>query len=404
MELRSNAKSGWRSAWLPDSPLYLGILLMTVKVELAMNDLFAVSSLVDNAITAAGMLIFLYYALRGWPDWKGMLLCGIGLCIIGVAAVRIRNFHLLITAMTVLALRNGDIKKAIRLIFSWKCLFFVAYILLSLVVHYKTGRPLGRIDNARFRFFIPSRFRFWFGYRSTTAPGDMLFALVLMWCYLHFGSIRKRDAAVIVGLSTVCYMLCVSRMPYLLTLGTLAVVMFYQHRENAPVLNAIAKWIVPALSVLFIGILLQYPNWPNFIWQLDEVLTHRMIREAGWYAYRGITLLGKSTQGIYISDPTGRGLDMTILDCLYQNMAIWMGILPLVVICVCFYLLAKRKNTADNLMICIWAVYSICEVSGLNCYLQFVLILTAAALPNIQGEGKTEWLPFPQKSKRAKTE
>ena len=62
MELRSNAKSGWRSAWLPDSPLYLGILLMTVKVELAMNDLFAVSSLVDNAITAAGMLIFLYPA------------------------------------------------------------------------------------------------------------------------------------------------------------------------------------------------------------------------------------------------------------------------------------------------------------------------------------------------------
>ena len=399
MDLRNDRKFGRLDGWIPDSMLYVGILLMIFKAELSLNDLFTVNEMLDNVMTAGGLLILLYYALRGWPDFKGMLFCGIGLGIIGVAALRIRNFHLLITAITVLALRNADIKKTIRMMFNWKILFMILITLGSFLVLYTAKRPIGSLDNPRFRFFIPSRYRFQFGYRSTTAPGDMLFSLTAMWCYLNFGHIRKRDAAVIVLLSTFVYILCVARMPYLLTLGMLAVVLFYQKRGNRenPLLNAAAAWMVPALSLFFLIVLLIFPNWPKFIWKLDDLLTRRMARGAAWYVYWGLTLLGRNRTGIEVPSVTDAGLNTGILDNLYQNMDIWMGMLPMLVIILCFYLLARRKKTAENVMIVIWAIYSITETSGLNCYLQFPLILVALALPNIREEGKTEWLPFGRK-------
>lgn len=403
MDLKRVCSAGVRSGWIPDSPLYWGILIMTIKVGLASTDIFEVSELVDNVMNVAGMLIFLYYALRGWPDFKGMLLCWIGLGVIGVAALRIRNFHLLITAMTVLALRNGDIQKAVKLIFNWKCLLFAGEVLLSIVLYFAIDRPIGKYYEPRFRFFIPSRFRFYFGGNSATAPADIVFCLSMMWCYLHFGRIRWKDAAAILAIATVTYMLCVSRMPYLLTFGMLTLVLLYQNRQERenPLLNAAGKWLAPGLSVFFISVMPMYTLWPELFWCLDGLLTGRMRVSTTWYLYRGLTWMGEPVNGVIPPDEYLLTKHFMVLDCTYQNMAVWMGLLPLVVICIGLYLLARRKNTRDNVMIVLWAIYSISEGSGLNCYLMFALILIASALPNIQGEGKREWCPFHRKRRNA---
>ena len=50
-------------------------------------------------------------------------------------------------------------------------------------------------------------------------------------------------------------------------------------------------------------------------------------------------------------------------------------------ICVCFFLLARKKGIPENIMILSWAIMSIAENSGLNCYMEFPLILTALAIP-----------------------
>ena len=67
-------------------------------------------------------------------------------------------------------------------------------------------------------------------------------------------------------------------------------------------------------------------------------------------------------------------------------MGVWMGIATRCVILICLWLLAKRKRTADSVMILTWALFSIAECDGLNCYVFFPLLLTAGALPNVQPE------------------
>ena len=78
----------WMRPWIPDSPLYLGILFMTLNAQLGMCDLVQFR-LLENLLTASGMLILLYYALQGWPDVKSMLLCGIGYGIIHQQKVKV---------------------------------------------------------------------------------------------------------------------------------------------------------------------------------------------------------------------------------------------------------------------------------------------------------------------------
>ena len=51
----------WMRPWIPESPLYLGILFMTLNAQVGMCDLVQLR-LLENLLTASGMLILLYYA------------------------------------------------------------------------------------------------------------------------------------------------------------------------------------------------------------------------------------------------------------------------------------------------------------------------------------------------------
>ena len=52
-----------KEALVPDSLVYLGVVLFTAKVELSMQDLFPVPELLDNGLAAAAVLVMLFCAV-----------------------------------------------------------------------------------------------------------------------------------------------------------------------------------------------------------------------------------------------------------------------------------------------------------------------------------------------------
>ena len=123
-----------KEALVPDSLVYLGVVLFTAKVELSMQNLFPVPELLDNGLAAAAVLVMLFCAVKDWKSPREMTLCAMGLGIIALAAVRTGIYHLLITSVTVLALGGKNVQKAVKLIFNWKCLFFLLFLVLALVL------------------------------------------------------------------------------------------------------------------------------------------------------------------------------------------------------------------------------------------------------------------------------
>ena len=64
--------------------------------------------------------------------------------------------------------------------------------------------------------------------------------------------------------------------------------------------------------------------------------------------------------------------------------------MPFLVIVLCIYLLARKKMVPENVILLSWAVMSIAESSGLNCYSSFPLLLTAMAIPKTERKPNTQ--------------
>lgn len=373
-----------KNALIPDSLLYWGMLLLIVKVNLSFfTNLFTVPGLVDNLLTASGLVLLFICAVKDWRSPKEMLLCAIGFGIIALSCLRAHNFYLLLTAVTVLALRGQDMKKAVGFLFHWSLLFFVVMGVLSILLDALGLYSIWMKIGTRSRLFFSANYALRLGYRHYTAPGGVVFALVQMWCYLHFGSISKRQALLLLLISFALYELTTARLNLVSILFLLVLVLVYQKRaeKSNPLLNTGAAVGVPVLFLIFLVILVNCQNWPPIIWKLNKWMSNRLAQPAVWYSYRGLSWLGDPIMGIELDPSAFHIKKYTNLDCMYTMFAVWQGILPFLVVCLCFFRLARKKLTAENVLILSWAVTAIAENDGLNCYLQFPLLLTALALP-----------------------
>ena len=380
----SNPMLRLKAAFLPDHLLYWGLLLLTVKVNLTLyTNLFTVPELIDSLLAASGLVILFFFAVKDWCSPKEMLLCGIGLGIIALSCLRAHIFHLLLTAVTVLALRGQDVKKAVRYLFHWNLLFFVVMGLLAVVLDALGLYSIWMKIGVRSRFFFSSSYALRLGYQHYTIPGIVVFSLIQMWCYLHFGAIRKSQMLLLLLISFALYELTTARLILVSILFLLVVAFIYQKRigKPNPLLDTGAAIGVPVLFLLFLVILVNCQSWPPIIWKLNKWMSTRLAQPAVWYSYRGLSWLGDPVKGIVLDPSAFHVKSYTNLDCLYTMAAVWQGILPFLVICLCFFRLARKKMAAENVMILSWAVISIAESCGLNCYLEFPLLLTALALP-----------------------
>lgn len=381
-----------KAALVPDSLVYLGVVLFTAKVELSMQDLFPVPELLDNGLAAAAVLVMLFCAVKDWSSPRELALCAMGLGIIALAAARTGIYHLLITSVTVLALRGRNVQKAVKLIFNWKCLFFLLFLVLALVLD-RTGVRSLWMHNPDMRrlLFGESQVLLRLGYRHYTAPGGVVFALTQLWCYLHFGSIKKRQLLALLAVQLAIFQLTSARMPLLMTIFLVALVYIYQNRtaRKNPLLHTAAAAAPLALFAVFLVILVNCRNWGPVIWKLDSIMSTRLAQPAVWYCYRGLSLFGGSIRGLQPDGSAFHVAQVGQLDNLYLMMMVWQGIAPFLVVALCVFFLARQRNAAVNVMLLSWAVAGIAESDGLNCYMAFPLILTALAIP--RPEKKTPW-------------
>ena len=85
-------------------------------------------------------------------------------------------------------------------------------------------------------------------------------------------------------------------------------------------------------------------------------------------------------------------LNYFTLDCTYTSLWVNIGWMWIIILMVCFLMLAKRKEIKISLFIIMWALYAISEVHGLDAYLCFPILMVVLLLNNQIGfdDNKTE--------------
>ena len=115
-----------------------------------------------------------------------------------------------------------------KLIFNWKCLFFLLFLVLALVLDRAGVRSIWMYNADLRRLLVgESHVLLRLGYRHYTAPGGVVFALTQLWCYLHFGSIKKRQLLALLAVQLAIFQLTSSRMPLLMAIFLTALVYVY---------------------------------------------------------------------------------------------------------------------------------------------------------------------------------
>ena len=68
-------------------------------------------------------------------------------------------------------------------------------------------------------------------------------------------------------------------------------------------------------------------------------------------------------------------LNYFTFDNIYTDITMQQGLIWVIILAVLFFLIAIKRNDANNFAIIAWGVYGITEVHGLNVYMLFVVLL-----------------------------
>ena len=202
------------------------------------------------------------------------------------------------------------------------------------------------------------------------------FNLVLMWAWEKYDSIRLRQLFWIVVAATVLYKFTDSRTAYLCTLLLCAALFVIKHcAPAAKLINAVAAVIAPGLSAL---VLVGSYHWRDGVFaKINALLNGRLNLASYGIDHFGFTLIGQRVDYNIPSDGPYWSIQVQefTFDCVYSYLWSNIGIIWLVLICLCFIALARRGNPRICLFLIFWALYGMSEVTVMSIVRFFPLVL-----------------------------
>lgn len=352
----------------PSCYLEYGMLLMILKVFFSISTLFRFSNSFDSILSfaSAGFMmmdiyrqkykkstLFLYFVIAGLSFYT---------------CLRVGTWNFLITVVTILAVRNKDIDKVINFIYCYSVVLFVSNAVLSVLVY-----PLGLTNIVTYKNGIAA---INFGYGHPNTFSAVLFNILLMWVWLNFDNISKKNL-LIFFLAIICNYFIVKTKTTVIIMFLFIIMLIYVKRKKnqLKIIEYIACSIFPILSYII------WEITKNF-WLIDlpfeglfETLTSRFKLGAYALEHFGVTFLGQNLVNIKVKWDPLYGMESFTFDCLYTNLICHYGLFWLICVCCLFFILAKKGNNKINIFIIAWSLYAVTENYGLNVYMSFPILL-----------------------------
>lgn len=353
-----------------DKELHIGIFFASLKVFLSISAIFPSLSFIDTLLSVVAALMFMICIVNERYSIKTLVIYAIVTFLCMLTSINVGNLGILLTVLTCLAVVKRNFNKAIECMFVCELTFGIVNVLFSLVY--------SLFGNSSFFMDVEGVKRFTFGFSHPNIFSIYLFNLVLMWIWLNFGHITKKNMLIIIFFEILAYSGAKTRTA-VLNMIILIVLLFLGSRMTKKhfVLTTLAKYITPVCAIFTYIVTYFYTTGNHFIRILDDFLSYRIRLGAYILNNFGVTLIGQPiSDKSVVWDPYWQLTEFTF-DNIYTYFISSIGIVWLILICIIFYKLAKKKNVKINICIILWALYGITEVQGINAYILFPLVLSA---------------------------
>lgn len=356
----------------PASTLDIGLLLMIIKVFISMSNILPQSAIVDNMLSFASAGILAFTILQQKLTINRLVAYGIITVLALYTSIITEQFGFLITVIAIMAIAGRNFDKIIYFIYHWELLLFVVHTAIALLWNLLPGVSIVQTISG------VERYNFGFGHPNTFSA--YLFNLIIMWVWLHYKQLNKKNVLLILLLGLVSYAFTKTRTSTLDIVAFCIIISLAKHYTDNTLLSNIAKFIVPICTGVIYILITQFPSGNLWVILIDNILSARI--RLGSYAYYryGLTFFGQPVSFTDVTwDPVWR-LNGLTFDCTYTNLMIMQGIVWIIILSCGFYLLGRQKDNRVSISIIVWALYAITEVQGMNGFLCFPVLLLALLL------------------------
>ena len=354
----------------PKTFVQFGLLVMVLKVSCDISNILPYSDFLDLMLSLVAVGFMMLEILHQSYTGKKILLYAVLTVFSGISVILTGNYGFLISIITCMAICKMDLNRVIRFIFQYELIFLSIHTLLSIVL-FAFGK--GEIYHV-----IRQEMRFSFGFIHPNSLAIYVFNLICMWMWLNYETMTKKKAHELVLISFGIFFLTRTRTMFIMTLMLLALFYLAKVRRIRTSIPVIAQFSVPVAAGVSLLLVQLYLKGSNIAYAADKFLTGRV--KLGAYAgyHMNVTWLGQSIERLQnIHWDSFWKLNLFTFDNLYTCLTYNQGVIWIFVFSLAFYLIAKRGDIKECILVILWAAYGITEVNGLNAFLFFPLLLTS---------------------------
>ena len=353
-------------------------IVLIVKVMASSSSIMPWGPLIDNlCIIFAVSVTFAKICRLTFPLNKLIALALMALLAL-YTCVSMKQYDLLVSVIAICLLIDEDLEEYIYLMLRIQVWILIGHIAASVF--------LSLVGSANLFWIRPDhRLRFTGGFLHPNVLSSFILSCMLMFAWKRFRHITPNEFGWMVCITVLSFIMSRSRTGLILNLFTL-LLLFLAQNENRLVtkaINPVFLVIFPGLSAMIFWAQNQFYAGNSIALFLDDLMTGRIKYASYAYLRSGITWLPKfldyADAGVISWTPEWN-LNTFTFDNLYSFLFMQMGMIWIGVISGLIVLAYKKFDFRNKLFIVIWALYSVVEVHGLNCFKFFPLLLLSTLL------------------------
>ena len=284
--------------------------------------------------------------------------------------------HLFYIILLVIGAKGVDIKEVLMKDIKIR-LFLIIFIVISSLI--------GVIDNYEtIRYSNENITRYALGFTHSNGLGQAILSYIAIRYYIK-GSFNKISNIIVALISLILIDFITDSRTSVICIFILFIIQVLEStikiHERAFIKRLIANLsilMVPILTIFSIIVTINFSVDNSIIYTVDKLMSHRFMQAYNIINIYGFSLIGQKIQFISSRQAQILGMKSMILDNAYLQLAVSMGVIILIIICILFISLSidaiKKNDYKLLILIVIYALLGLSETGFNYVFFNFTLL------------------------------
>ena len=367
----------------------LGFCALLLKGLFELSSIVKINSIFDGILNLIFLGSMIYILMNKKMTQYGFIVLGIFIFLFGLVYVNARYYYIFSTALLILAMEDIDLKDIIKMSYKTKIIYIIFHVVIYIIIFIISP------DSIDYSYRDGVQRHYFFMSHANT------FAMMVTWTsieylYVNYKKLKIDQIIVFFIITLLVKYFSDSNSSFISSI--IIILYFLCEKINTKIFYKItmflARYGYAICSIFFSLITIFYNKMNGFLLNMyngiNEFFTNRLIYGEYLYDNYGSSFLGRTVEipeKIHWND---YWFDIFNLDNSYIAFFTCYGYITLIIVSIMFYIISKKTNNIENLLISIYVIYGIMESYTINAVYCFPILFIGKYIFQREKEYKKE--------------